>query len=409
MSAMVLLLGMLVVAYLGSLLLSGRVVRGYGLPSGSEWLMLGFVLGPALLGVASESALRSFEPLAGISMGWIALVLGAEYGYAGERRVTLRGFWLGVSFALASAGLTGAAVYAVARYLAHFSAFDAALIAAGMGLSSCETARYAVRWASARSTAQGPIHALLEDMADSDEVVPLVGVGVSFAFAPSSAAIVPLTAAAWIGIAAGLGVALGLTCAMLLRGMHRARDAWPVLVGAALLGTGVAWRLGLAPLTVMFVMGVVLSLGSRHGPELRRMLARTEPAVLLPTLLLAGGLVRFETHTPFLLVLGAGVLARCLVRGLLGSALAGASETPSRMRVPLALGFLSTGALTTLIGLGFAFRFRGPIGDLVLACAFTISVVGELVGPLSLSRALSQGDQPLEDNEPAAPAEESAA
>jgi hypothetical protein len=179
---------------------------------------------------------------------------------------------------------------------------------------------------------------------------------------------------------------------MLLRGMHDPRDAWPVLVGAALLGTGIAWRLGLSPLSVSFVMGVVLSITSRHAPELRRMLAHTEPAVLLPTLLLAGALVRFESSRAFLLVLGGAVIARALTRSALGRAVAAASGMPAPARGALSLGFWSTGALTTLIALGMAFRFRGPIGELVLACAFCTSVLGELVGPLSLVRALEKSE-----------------
>ena len=37
-------LGLLLRAYLGSNLVSGRAIRGFGLPSGSEYLVLGFAL-----------------------------------------------------------------------------------------------------------------------------------------------------------------------------------------------------------------------------------------------------------------------------------------------------------------------------------------------------------------------------
>jgi hypothetical protein len=60
------------------------------------------------------------------------------------------------------------------------------------------------------------------------------------------------------------------------------------------------------------------------------------------------------------------------------------------MRNALALGFWSSGALTTLVSLAFAFRFRGELGQMVLAAALCMTVLGELVGPLSLLRAFSQ-------------------
>jgi hypothetical protein len=260
-----------------------------------------------------------------------------------------------------------------------------------MGLVSCETARYAVRWAAARSRAAGPIYELLEDMADSDESVPLLGVGVLFAFSIAGTATVQLTPWHWLGITVAIGVLLGLVCSMLLRSLQKVGDAWGVLVGAALLGTGIAWRLGLSPLTAMFLMGVCISATSRHAPALRPMLSRTEPAVLLPTLLLAGALVHIDTRTPFLIVVISAVVLRCVVRAALGRAVAAAVDAPVAMRTPLALGFWSTGALTTLVALAFTFRFRGELGDMVLAAALGMAVLGELVGPLSMLRAFSAG------------------
>ena len=43
-----LLLGLLLIAYLGSNLVGGRAIRGFGLPSGSEYLVLGFALAASL-------------------------------------------------------------------------------------------------------------------------------------------------------------------------------------------------------------------------------------------------------------------------------------------------------------------------------------------------------------------------
>ena len=49
MNAIAFLLGLLVLAYLGSILVGGRTIRGFGLASGAEYLVLGFVLGPQVL------------------------------------------------------------------------------------------------------------------------------------------------------------------------------------------------------------------------------------------------------------------------------------------------------------------------------------------------------------------------
>src|SRR5688572_6011195 len=96
MSEVLLLSVLLAAAYFGSLLVEGRAIRGFGLPSGAEWLMLGVVLGPHALGMFQASVIRDLEPLVVVGLGWTTLVLGIDYGYVGERRVSWRGLFLGI-------------------------------------------------------------------------------------------------------------------------------------------------------------------------------------------------------------------------------------------------------------------------------------------------------------------------
>jgi hypothetical protein len=180
---------------------------------------------------------------------------------------------------------------------------------------------------------------------------------------------------------------------MLISSMSDPADAWSVLLGAALLGTGIAWRLDVSPLTVMFVMGIVLSLVSRHAQELRSMLARTESPVLLPTLLLGGALIRFDLYGVGWLI-GAALLARTLVRWLLGYILAWTGSLAGRERGLLGLGMSSTGSVTMLVGMAFAFRFPGSVGDAVLVSAACMTALGEVLGPTGLRRALIPSEPP---------------
>ena len=96
MSSVALLVGLLVLAYIGSILVGGRAIRGYGLPSGAEYVLLGFVLGPDALGVIERSTIDVFEPIAVVGLAWLALVVGVDYGYVGARRVPARGIALGM-------------------------------------------------------------------------------------------------------------------------------------------------------------------------------------------------------------------------------------------------------------------------------------------------------------------------
>ncbi|HKU42954.1 MAG TPA: potassium transporter Kef [Polyangiales bacterium] len=401
MNEMALLLGLLVVSYLGSMLLSGRALRGFGLPSGTEWVVFGFVLGPYGFAAVPADALGGFAPLTAVATAWLALALGVEYGWTGERRASLRGFALGVVFASLTVLVVGAAVFAAASYGLHMTAKDAWLVAAGSGLASAETTRHAVRWVAEHGIGPSPLLARIEEIADTDEVVPLLGLALLFASLPTPQTTLPMTFEMWLLVTAGLGLVLGSTCVMLIASLGDPADAWSVLLGAALLGTGIAWRLDVSPLTVMFLMGIVLSLLSRHAGELRATLARTESPVLLPTLLLGGALLRFDLPGVGWLI-AAALLGRTLVRWLLGYVLGWSAGLKGRERRLLGFGMSSSGSVTMLIGMAFVFRFPGPIGDTVLASAACMTALGELLGPTGLRRALAGSEPPP----PAAASEE---
>lgn len=393
MSEMALLLGLLVVSYLGSILLSGRALRGYGLPSGTEWVVLGFVLGPYGFAAVPNDAWTGFAPIAAVATAWLALAMGAEYGYAGERRASFRGLLLGMLFALVTTFAVGAAVFAVAFHVVRLPHDQAYLIAAGLGLSSAETTRHAVRWVAEHGVGQSALLSRIEEIADTDEIVPLIGLAVLFASLPASSTSVALPFGAWLAVTAALGIGLGVTSAMLISAQRAGGEAWIVLLGAALLGTGIAWRLDISPLTVMFVMGIVLGLLSRHALALREMLARTESPVLLPTLLLGGALVRFEA--PGLgFIIAAALVARTFIRWVLGYFFGWANKLTGRQRTLLGFGMSSSGAVTMLIGLAFGFRFPGPVGNTVLSTAACMTAFGELLGPSGLRRALARSEPP---------------
>ena len=87
MSGIAVLLGLLIVAYVGSMLVGGRTIRGFGLPSGAEYLVLGVVVGPNVLGLLPRSTVRSFEPIFVCAAAWLALIVGLGYFVVGHRRV----------------------------------------------------------------------------------------------------------------------------------------------------------------------------------------------------------------------------------------------------------------------------------------------------------------------------------
>jgi hypothetical protein len=383
-SSILVLVGLLALSYAGTFL-GGRTLRGAGLPSSVEYVALGLVLGPHLLGVVGGELVSTFEPLAQVALGWLALVIGLDFGRVGERRSSVGSMALGLAGTALTAGSVATAVWLYATRVRHAPAdLERVLLAGGIGATSAETTRHAIRWASERYNAEGKLTRLLQDFAHADDLVPLLAVAVLYSLAPVPLARFHLAPWAWVAVTIGFGAALGAMTAMHLGREPRIDQTWGVLLGMSVLGVGVAARLGISVLAVLFFMGWTTAALSRHRAALRAMMAPIERPVVLPALVLAGAHVDLQAAPGLAGVVAVAVGARIAAKLLFGLVVAlprGASPT-------LGAGLLSSGALSLGVALAFALRFPGPIGETVLAASFVTCLVGEALGPLALKRAL---------------------
>jgi Kef-type K+ transport system membrane component KefB len=385
----VVLMGLLVLSYLGSFLVGGRTVSGAGLPSGVEYAALGFVLGPRVLDIVGSDMLGAFEPVVQVAIGWLAFGVGLDFGYVAERRVRFGSIALGTLSTFLTGGAASVATwYALVRLGMGGTTVERLLLAGGVGVACSETTRHAVRWVVERQGARGPLADRLNEIAHSDHFLPLLALAVLFALQPTGSVPVRLPLRDWPAITVGLGVLLGAASSLLLRNELSLEDAWGVLFGVSLIGIGAAARLSLSTLTMSFFAGLALSVLSRHREDLRAMVAPTERPVLLPALLLAGARLDFRASVALPWVAAAAIGARIVAKVVLGWVLAAFSRPARKGGVFVGLSLLSSGALAMSIGLAFALRFPGAIGDTVLVVAVLSATVGEFVGPVRLRRTL---------------------
>jgi Kef-type K+ transport system membrane component KefB len=391
MNALLLLMGLLVLSYIGSFLVGGRAIRGFGLPSGSEYLLLGFAIGPNVLGLVERSMLDAFEPIADVALGWLAFVLGLDYAFLGRRRVRLSSLIVACAIALVTGAAVGAAEYAVLTRLTSLDGTKLLLLAGGIGAACSETTRDAVRWVVERHRAHGPLANLLGEIADSDDLVPLVATALLFALSPVEQAYVGLPGLGWAGLTLVLGIVLGLLTSVLLGRESRLSESWGVLLGTSLFAIGLAVRLKLSFLTLMFFMGIALAGSSRHRDEVAAMIAPTERPVLLPALVLAGARISPRATPDLAWIVGVAIGVRLLVKLGVGVLIWAGYRAARPAGASLGLGLLPTGALAMAVGLSFALRFPGVVGDTILLTVAAVTIFGEFVGPgrlrVSLIRA----------------------
>jgi Kef-type K+ transport system membrane component KefB len=396
---LLLLMGLLLLAYLGSFLVGEHSIRGVGLPSGTEYIVLGFVLGPNAFGLLERSMLETFDPIADVAVGWIALLIGFGFGVEGGKGARLGSIVGGSLIGLFTGGVIFAALWFVTGAVTPLRGMDRVLVVGGISAACSETTRQAVRWVTERHAASGPLATLLGELTQSDDLFPILVVAGLFAF--STPARLPLSGYGsaqfapwvWAAMTLGLGAVLGAMAALLLGREFRRNESWGLLLGLAVMGIGITARLGLSSIGTMFAMGTTTSFLSRHRAALREMVAPTERTVLHPALLLAGAHVEPRASTALAFILLFTIAARMSAKGLSGVAL-GAFSPAARAAGPvLGLGLLCSGALSLTIGLSFALRFSGPVGDTVLATAASLTVLGEFVGPWGLRSALRQAGE----------------
>jgi hypothetical protein len=407
-SSLAAFLALLAAAYVGSALLGGQ--RGRGLASGAEWLVLGFAAGPAGLGLVGPEVIAAFRQLAVVGVGWVALVIGLEYGFVGERRIRWRTLVLANLAALSTAALVAAAAGGVLALATPGAGFlrrrDDLVVALGIAAALSDTARDAFRWAARRAVPDGPLRTLLAQVADADDLVPVALAAVAFALAPNGSATLA-SPPARLAAEAGLGVALGAVAAVLASASATRAALVGILFGTSLTALGLAARLGLSGLGAGFLLGLVLHLASRHGAELRELSLEVERPIVLPALLLAGATVDPGAHPAILTLAALAVAARLLSKLGIGALLAAFSPVARRGGWATAPAMAASAPLAPVIGLAFALRFPGPAGQAVLACACASIVVGEIVSAPAVRAALrNAGELPASGDDGAgAPAE----
>jgi hypothetical protein len=398
MSGIALLLGLLVLSYLGGILRGGRTIQGFGLPSGSEYLCLGFVLGAHVLDLIPEALLVTFRPLLLVGASWIALVAGLGYTRIGARRITAASALVGI-FSSALVGLAvGALVWFALPHLLPELGSERVTIAGGMAVVSCASTRHAVRWVVLRYAAKGPLSDALADYARVSALVPILGLSLLLAQVPEPG-LVQLGFAGRVAATWAIGIALGLVGVLLIgRGISR-DESWGVIVGTFLLTVGVAAQLGLSGVAASFALGITLGLLSSRRGELVRMVRPTESAVHLPLAVLAGALVSLHETPLVWLLIPLGVCARLLaelIRGVLLSFTLSAARPAGPL---VGLGLMSMGEVTLACAVSLVLSLQSPGLASVFAVAAVSVLVGELVGPLALRRALRRANE-VEAGEP---------
>ncbi|MCB9569031.1 MAG: hypothetical protein H6710_17755 [Myxococcales bacterium] len=359
--------------------LLSRYASKYFVASGIEYLLLGIILGskgPAK--VLSLETLGKFAPLINLLLGLVGFLLGLR------ARSSLRPANVaigGIVSSLALIAIVAAATLGLLEFFVEPAAdvtrlqiFRIPLDSAGLSLYAEASAEHlwlslAIGCAAAVSSpvliaqaaslhrARGPTLSTLLGYGMVGQLVAIAVFGgtLAWARAADSADVFGLPIAIWAAVTTGAGILIGLLFNLFI---GRERDEMRIYVaalGVVIFAAGTGAALGVSPLVVNLIAGIVVSFTSRHASRLEVTLMPIRHPILVLLRLFAGALWLPVTGLLWL-VPPVYVIVRIIGRWF--TTWASAWMVRRIPRVPrLGLGLVGQGGLAVAIAVSFAQRF----------------------------------------------------
>lgn len=354
--------------------------------TGTHFLLLGFLLGPHVLGLLTQDSLRQLFPLFGIGLGWIGFLFGLQL----DRR-NLRQF--PIAFHLLAIG------QAVLVFVVFVGFGGLALVGTGLtdrtplllllaaGATACISTPAGIALISTNYRVRGKVRDLLFFVASLDAVVGIAALQTVYALFPPGdlgAGVPLLSRLTWVVAAVGLGVICGILFLWLTRPRPGSEEMVLFLLGIAAFASGAALQLQLSPLFVSVVMGFVVANFSPDPQRVFRVLHDWEKPIYVVFLMLAGALLDFSTPWIPVLALGYAVL-----RGggkVLGN-MAMVRILPLGITPPrrFGLGLIPQGGISLAMAISGVLTYGGLVlnGQDAANLLFAVVVLGVLLSELS--------------------------
>ncbi len=358
------------------------------LRTGTHFLLIGFLLGPHVLGLLSQDSLRQLFPLLGMGLGWIGFLFGLQL----DRR-NLSHFPIALHLlAIGQAALVFFLFVGVGGLVltgAGFSQRTPMLLLLGAAASACISTPAGIALISTNYRVVGRVRDLLFFVASVDALVGIAALQTIYAlFPPGDLGIgLPLLSRlTWIVAALGLGVICGILFLWLTRPRPGSEEMVLFLLGIAAFASGAALQLQLSPLFVSVVMGSVVANFSPDPQRVFRVLHEWEKPIYVVFLLLAGALLDFST--PWIAVLALGY---AILRGggkVIGN-LAMIRVLPLEVTPPrrFGLGLIPQGGISLAMAISGVLTYGGLVlngmdaADLLFAVVVLGVLLSELAGP----------------------------
>jgi len=382
-----------VIAILGSRLSFTRLRLPLGLENlfltGTEYVLVGLLLGSAALNLLDASTLEGLHPFMGLGLSWIGMLFGVQWEFKRLLRIPLPTFAVAFFQAVVTMFAVAVPFYLLFRRLFAYEADIVLIGAISLAAAASDTGQSGLALVTrGKEIAKKPLVPLLQNVSNLDGLVGVVAFGLVSCLAQLHDGI---PAYRWIGISVGLGLTVGLLMTALTAYRLKEEEMLLVVIGAIAFGGGLSLYLNLSPLLVNLIAGAVVAnfARSRGQAGIRNVLLRGERSIYVLFLILVGA--AWQLNSLWIILLAFVYLISRIAGKLMGGSLASRLFLPSSLAAgSIGLGLLSHGGMALAIVVNLQQIHRSALTDVVISVVLLGMLASELISPFLLRRTLEQ-------------------
>jgi hypothetical protein len=350
--------------------------------SGLEFILLGMLLGPMFFNVLDENSIRGLEPLMALLLAWVGMLFGFQFEISMLRRFPVIQFLAAIGEGLVTLVLVFAGVYMTFGYFPEIPENMKVIYSIALAAAAACTAQTGLALvAAANHTVNKDSLNLICYISSIGGAGALIVYGFVFLFRPETSFSVSFLHR--LGIEAGMTIAacfsLLLLYALFLTKRRRSEELNLVIIGMAVLSSGMASMLNLSPLLLNFFMGFCLVNLSIEKERIFNLLISVEKPVYLIILIFLGAHFKLDSSWPLILALSY-ILFRTLGK-FSGWFLVLALKPDSKKHSPkLGLALIDQGGLPLAILLDLLLGFRGEFTRIVISVAIVGIIFNDITG-----------------------------
>lgn len=357
--------------------------------SGTEFLLLGYMIGPRGLGLIPAAITESLDPLIHLALGWAGLMFGLQFNRRSVLLYRRRRWLLAFLQALITSAVVAVGAWLLLPLLFHSIDDETRLRAAAiLGVCAGPTAPSSIHYFSRVFRIRGRVDRLLKFIAGVDGIPPilLLGLAAGLLHVSNMGLGEGLPGWKWLLVGLFIGVVLGLLLSVLVGLDFKREELLLFVLGIVALASGLAQYLHLPAVFLTFFAGITTANTAWHREEIHKLAAHAEKPIYLTFLVLTGTLVVFDDVRVLVL---AGLLVLLRLGGkVVGNVVWRWIPFEPLARSPwLGLALVSQGGLTLVLAVDFYFLYSPDVEisgiTLLVVSAVVIAVLAnEILSPL---------------------------